>query len=125
MAGTATSGSESMPRRVRGQFRKRPFAACGVAGFVVGSACSLALATDPSAQLAVVAAGAVAFLAVVYATEYLTGQPSLTFYHDALAVLAACAAVSAALGAGVLAHLDLTTVGLFVLLAFGRVGCLV
>jgi hypothetical protein len=112
------------PRRVRSLVRERPFAACGLTGFTVGSAISLVLAADPLGQLAVIAAGALAFLAVVYATEYVTGLPSLTFYHDALAVLAACAVVSAALGQSVLAHLDLTAVGLLVLLSFGRVGCL-
>jgi prolipoprotein diacylglyceryltransferase len=101
--------------------------ACGLTGFVTGSAFSLALAafTDATVagQLVPVVAGAVAFVVVVWITDALTGAQSLTFYHDALAVLAASAVAIAVLGLPVLAHLDLTAAGLMLLLAWGRVGC--
>jgi prolipoprotein diacylglyceryltransferase len=102
--------------------------ACGLTGFATGSVVSLVLAafTDATVagQLMPVAAGAAAFVAVVWITDALTGTRSLTFYHDALAVLAASAAATAALGLPVLAHLDLTATGLMLLLAWGRIGCM-
>jgi prolipoprotein diacylglyceryltransferase len=101
--------------------------ACGLAGFVAGSAFSLVLAafTDATVvgQLVPVVAGAAAFVVVVWVTDALTGTQSLTFYHDALAVLAASALATAVLGLPVLAHLDITAAGLMLLLAWGRVGC--
>jgi hypothetical protein len=106
---------------------ERPFMACGLTGFVTGSAFALALAAFTAAtvpgQLVPVVAGAAAFVVVVWVTDALTGTQSLTFYHDALAVLAASALATAALGLPVLAHLDLTAAGLMLLLAWGRVGC--
>jgi prolipoprotein diacylglyceryltransferase len=101
--------------------------ACGLAGFVTGSALSLVLAGPSEAtlagQFAIVVAGALAFVAVVWITDAITGAQTLTFYHDALAVLGAAAATAAALGLPVLAHLDLAAIGLLVIDAFGRVGC--
>jgi prolipoprotein diacylglyceryltransferase len=101
--------------------------ACGLTGFVTGCAFSLGLAAFTGAtvagQLVPVVAGAAAFLVVVWITDAVTGTQSLTFYHDALAVLAVSAAATAALGLPVLAHLDLTAAGLMLLLAWGRIGC--
>jgi hypothetical protein len=101
--------------------------ACGLTGFVAGAAFSLVLAAFSDAtvagQLVPVVAGAAAFVVVVWITDALTGTQSLTFYHDALAVLAASAGATAVLGLPVLAHLDVTAAGLMLLLASGRVGC--
>jgi hypothetical protein len=66
-----------------------------------------------------------AFVLTVLATRARTGEETLTFYRDALAVLAAATAVTAALGGSIFAHLDVTAIGLLILLTFGRIGCLV
>ena len=105
-----------------------PFRLCGLLGLAAAIAVALGLsaARDLSipVELALIATAIAVFLSLALATKALTGRETLTYYHHEIAVLAAVAAVAAVLGAPVLAHLDVTCVGLGAFLAFGRIGCL-
>ncbi len=99
----------------------------GAIGFAAGSAAGFALAAATGRSMAATAAMAgasvAAFLALAITTKAVKGNETLTFYHHALAVLAACTVVLLAAGKPLLPYLDLAVLGLLTFLVFGRLGC--
>ena len=111
-------------RRIPGGAAVNGFQRCAVTGFVLGVLLA-ALLGPPVWLIAVLAGVGVATgFAVVLVTRLLTGRATLVYRHHALAVLAASAGVLAIAGHPVLAGLDAVALGLGVMLAVGRVGCL-
>jgi hypothetical protein len=77
-----------------------------------------------STEAAIIALSVATFLAVAWITKVITGVESLTYYHHEIAVLTVAGLFAAAVGVPVLAHLDVTALGLGAFLALGRIGCL-
>lgn len=104
------------------------FRACGIAGVAAAIAVALSLSAarrlSLTVELGLVVTAILAFLALALVTRAITGREVLVYYHHEILVLTAVAAMAAVFGAPVLAHLDVTAVGLGVFLLFGRVGCL-
>jgi len=100
----------------------------GATGFVAAAAVAELLAAHLGLSLivegAIVAAAVLTFLSLAWVTTVLTGRETIVYYHHEIAVLAVSAGVAALAGAPVLAHLDVTALGLGTFLAFGRLGCL-
>jgi hypothetical protein len=94
-------------------------AAIGVAELLAAS-----LRLSLVVETAVIGAAIATFLALAWLTKVVTGRESLTYYHHEVAVLAVAGAVCALAGGPVLAHLDVTALGLGAFLACGRLGCL-
>lgn len=106
----------------------RAYRGCGVTGLVAAAAVAELLAAHLGLNLvvegAIIAAAVLTFLALAWVTTVISGRETLVYYHHEIAVLAVSAAVAALAGAPVLAHLDVTALGLGTFLAFGRLGCL-
>jgi hypothetical protein len=120
---------QRMPVRLRLRGRDlSPFRACGLAGLAAAVSVALALSSarglSLATELALIGTAIVVFLGLALTTRAMTGRETLVYYHNEIAVLACVAAVAAVLRAPVLAHLDVTAVGLGAFLALGRVGCL-
>lgn len=103
------------------------FTTLGVVGYVVGGLVGVALSVVTGRSVAAIvglhAVSAVVFFSVALSGKVLTGRERLVYYHQEIAILTACAAVSSAAGWPVLAELDLVAVGVGVFLVFGRLGC--
>lgn len=126
--GTVVSRWRPRPRLLLFGRRRSSYRVCGVAGLGVATALATVLAAHSglshaaNGALLVTAIGV--FLALALATKAIVGQEALIYYHHEVAILAASAAVLAAFGWPVRAHLDVMALALGTFLAFGRVGCL-
>jgi Prolipoprotein diacylglyceryl transferase len=104
------------------------FLAIGALGFVVGIGLPAAIAPSIGQSSAVILGlGGVAiltFLGLAMWTKIRTGDESLTFYHHAIAVIAAVVAALVVGGQPLLPYLDLASIGLAAFLVLGRIGCL-
>jgi hypothetical protein len=104
------------------------FRVCGYAGLglavLLTSFLILSLGLPPPMIFALTAVSVVTFMAVAAITKIIVGGERLVFYHHALAVVAAGAALSWALGQPVLRHLDVLALGVGIFHACGRLGCL-
>ncbi|MFL6260721.1 MAG: prolipoprotein diacylglyceryl transferase family protein [Thermoanaerobaculia bacterium] len=124
---------EALTRRVRPRIllagRIWPvYGVCVCSGAVLAAAWMVALAAvsgaPPLLALAVAAAGIAGSLALAYLTRAVLGTERFTFYHYQLAILATGGAVVAWAGGPALTCLDVLAVGLAVVQAVGRLGCL-
>jgi prolipoprotein diacylglyceryltransferase len=107
--------------------RGSPYFVLGTAGLVLAVALVMALVTARGLSRAVegvVVVAAVGLLvALTAAFKVFTGEERLTSYHHQLSVLAVISGLLWVLGRPVLAHADVTMLGVGVFLSFGRVGC--
>jgi prolipoprotein diacylglyceryltransferase len=124
---------EALTRRLRPRVRLAGrtwpvYGVCVCSGAVLAAAWMVALAAvsgaPPLLALAVAAAGIAGALALAYLTRAFLGAERFTFYHYQLAILAAGGAVVAWAGGPALTCLDVLAVGLAVVQAVGRLGCL-
>ena len=95
-----------------------------VAGFAAGVLLAATLGPPLWVIAVLAAAGVVTAFAVVLATRLLTGQEALVYQHHEIAILAVSSGVLALAGRPVLADLDAVALGVGVMLAAGRLGCL-
>ena len=111
-----------------GRASRCAFRLCGCVGLV----CACMLATGLMARVGLHAwvasllllSSVSTFLTVAMTTKIITGEEKLIYFHQEIAVVIAAAVVLYLIGAPVLPYLDLTTLGLGVFLASGRIGCL-
>jgi len=100
----------------------------GGLGFAAAIACGLVLGArlglSPAVIGALAAASSVSSLALVLLVRALLGEERLVYYHHELAVLIVVGLAAAALGRLPLPYLDVSTLALGLLLACGRLGCL-
>jgi hypothetical protein len=95
-----------------------------VAGFAAGVLLAATLGPPLWVIAMLAAAGVVTGFAVVLGTRLVTGREALVYQHHEIAVLAVSAGVLWLAGRPVLADLDAVALGLGVMLAAGRLGCL-
>jgi hypothetical protein len=104
------------------------FQTCGLTGLAIGLPFSMTLAAhaglSPILMTVIGLASFVALLGTGMAAKILTGQETLIYYRDVIAIFAVAAAIPWILHRSVLAYLDVTILGSGIFLAFGRVGCL-
>lgn len=104
------------------------FLLCGFAGLALAALLAAALASRTGLAvwvLAVTAPAAIlAFLTLAMANKVFTGKERLVYYHHEVAVMLASAFVIEAMRRPVLPYLDVTILGVGLILACGRVGCL-
>lgn len=121
---------DALPRtRFGAASREVPaFRTCGVAGFYLAVAAALGGGLLAGRPLPVVAllclVAALSFFAYTYLRRWITGRETLVLLEHVWFAEACMAAVLAALGEPVLAHLDAIAPALAVFLAAGRTGCL-
>jgi len=105
-----------------------PFTVCVYAGLAGGTALALALTRVNGASIAVTAGAAAAsvgsFFALAFAKKRIEGAESLVFYHHAAAACAAATLVVVGAGEPLLPYLDLAALGIGLVLATVRIGCL-
>jgi Prolipoprotein diacylglyceryl transferase len=103
------------------------FFAIGAVGFLVGIGLPALIAPSVGRSSGVILGlGGVAiltFLGLAMWTRIRTGDESLTFYHHAIAVIAAVLATLVVGGQPILPYLDLAMIGFAAFLVFGRIGC--
>jgi hypothetical protein len=109
--------------------RRRPtFHICGAMGLALAVALSLGLASARGLEISVVVGltlvCCVSFLALAMARKIVLGGERLVYYHHEIAALLAAAIYLAISHRSVLTYLDITVLGIGVLLACGRIGCL-
>jgi Prolipoprotein diacylglyceryl transferase len=104
------------------------FQVCGITGWAVSSTVVLAVGwysgASPWILGALILAGSLAFLTTAVMTKWITGIARLVFFRHAIMVNATALAMLLVLDAPVLPYLDLTALGLAIVLCFGRIGCL-
>ncbi|HYX28634.1 MAG TPA: prolipoprotein diacylglyceryl transferase family protein [Pyrinomonadaceae bacterium] len=104
------------------------FLVWGISGIALTIPQSGILARSTSVSIEVVLLILFACLAasfcVVMLTKTLTGRETLTFYHHLISSAFVTFLIARALGEPVLPYLDLTVLGLGLILACGRIGCL-
>jgi prolipoprotein diacylglyceryl transferase len=105
-----------------------PFQVCGVIGFLSAFAMARGLAELTGLSFRVLAAisltGVFAFLAMAAATKVITGEEQLVYYQQEIAIVLSAFLQLKIVNRPVLPYLDVTILGLAVILAFGRIGCL-
>jgi hypothetical protein len=103
------------------------FTTLGIVGYLTGGLAGVALSLATGRAVATIvglqAVAAIVFFTVAMAGKVLTGRERLIYYHQEIAILVACAAVSWTLGRPVRSELDLVAIGIGVFLVFGRLGC--
>jgi hypothetical protein len=115
-------------RSLRRLFRPdTAFQTCGLTGLAIGLPFSMAVAThaglSPVLMAVIGLASFVALLGTGMAAKILTGQESLIYYRDVIAIFAVAAAIPWLLHRPVLRYLDVTILGAGIFLACGRIGC--
>lgn len=71
----------------------------------------------------IILAAALTFLALAMATQIITGEESLIYYHHEIAVMVVTGILVWLLGQPILPYLDVTILGIGMFLVCGRVGC--
>lgn len=104
------------------------FHVCGVTGFslavVVAMLLVARLGLSGWVTLALAASGALTFLALAMTVKVFTGEEKLIYYHHEIAVVAVSAALLHDLGVPPASYLDVTVLGVGLMLMCGRIGCL-
>ena len=104
------------------------FQVCGYTGLVLATLLVITLVTYLGLSLWVMAAiilsAVLTFLGLAMVTKIITDEERLIYYHYEIAVMLVIAALLWLSRQPILAYLDITTLGLGVFLACGRVGCL-
>jgi Prolipoprotein diacylglyceryl transferase len=100
----------------------------GYGGFALAFVQSMFLAQRPGISrvtlLGITGVVILTFSALTMATKIIVGKELIIYYHHEIAVLAMTALFLRLTGQTVLPYLDVTTVGLGLFLACGRIGCL-
>jgi prolipoprotein diacylglyceryltransferase len=104
------------------------FKTCGLTGLGMAIAAALVLASHTGMSLRLILflalAGMLSSYAVLLATKIAIGAERWVFYHHAIAAAAGMTLLLVSLRQPVLAYLDVAAIGLLILLACGRAGCL-
>jgi len=107
-----------------GRRSMHPFRACGLAGLTLSTALTMTLAAmrhlSPWTTMAITVIAATTFVLLTLLTRMITGREVLVYYHHEIAIMLTVTALLHALNKPVLAYLDITLVGLGLLLACGR-----
>jgi len=105
-----------------------PFQLCSYAGFALSVSIAMALISHLGLSHWVLAVLVLSSVSVHFAllalTRLITGGDRLVFYHDLIAVMGVAAIVLWLMGQPILPYLDVAILGLGILLAWGRLGCL-
>jgi prolipoprotein diacylglyceryltransferase len=118
----------SHPRLKIGKRSYSTYLLCGVAGILLTIPQSwLLVRHGPQSwliALLILVSCVVACLCLVMLTKILTGNETLTYYHHAICAAAVTFLLLRLMGQPVMPYLDLTVLGVGLILACGRVGCL-
>ncbi len=110
-----------------GRRRWNAYFACGFAGYLAGVALATALAfrldLDTTLRTLVVLVPPLTMLVAIKLSQRVFGVERIVFYQQTIAVVAATVAAVALAGGPAARAFDLTTLGMGLGLAFGRVGC--
>lgn len=116
------------PEMCVGRYSWSAFQVCGCAGIALAIALALTLTTQLGLSMLVmtgiILSALFTFFAVILVTKIITGDEMIIYYHHEIAVMAVAAVLLWALGQPVLPYLDVTILCVGLLLACGRVGCL-
>jgi hypothetical protein len=118
----------SGPNLKMGRRRLPLFQICGSTGMLLALATAAVLTMRTGLSIgvtgAIAVAGVLTFFGLTLSTKLLTGEEQLVYYHHEIGVMAVVALLLWALRRPLLPYLDITILGIGVLLACGRIGCL-
>lgn len=119
---------QSCARITIGPRRRNSYFACGFTGYIVGLVLVMVLSVRAelgiAARLAIAIAPPATFLILLRLTMAVFGRERIVYYEFALTAIAISSLLAWAAGAPFAVALDITTIGIGVFLAFGRIGCL-